>query len=49
MAAVEFPSHLRSILSSGLDHAVQPGVVETAFRLGLGHIFGAGGPPMITA
>lgn len=41
-----------AFVSLGLEHAVQTGVVETVFRLaveGLGHIFGAGGLPMVTA
>jgi hypothetical protein len=41
-----------TFVSLGLEHAVSSGVVEAMFRLavhGLGHIFGAGGPPMLTA
>jgi hypothetical protein len=41
-----------AFVSLGLAQAVSSGVVEAMFRLaveGLGHIFGAGGPPMITA
>ena len=41
-----------AFISLGLEHAVQSGVVEAMFRLavqGLGHLFGAGSPPIITA
>jgi hypothetical protein len=41
-----------AFVSLGLEHAVSSGVVETMLRLavqGLGHIFGAASPPMITA
>jgi hypothetical protein len=40
-----------AFVSLGLAQVVSTGVVDVAFRLaveGLGHIFGAGGPPMIT-
>jgi hypothetical protein len=41
-----------ALISLGLEHAVSSGVVEVVYRLavhGLGHLFGAGSPPMITA
>jgi hypothetical protein len=41
-----------AFVSVGLAQVVPSGVVEAVFRLavqGLGHFFGAGGPPMITA
>jgi hypothetical protein len=41
-----------TFMSYALEHSLDPAVLEAIYRLavaGLGHLFGAGGPPMIVA